>query len=194
MRFFRDFLCFRFWQRRRGSGHREGEGHKVINWSKIILDVQLICKKPPAHYSILPHQGECSHFPDMHRRPYPLTLCLCATYVAAFVCHSASDNCLSLLCCSLCRSLCREAAGALLQLLSQKWNIAKWLPCMLHKLGKFMALLWAFHYSTESLPGCWTPAWQFGLLEREALMHLMHTHDQNVGCWQGQSKIMKCHN
>lgn len=147
MRFFRDFLCFRFWQRRRGSGHREGEGHKVINWSKIILDVQLICKKPPAQYSILPHQGECSHFPDMHRRPYPLTLCLCATYVAAFVCHSASDNCLSLLCCSLCRSLCREEAGALLQLLSQKWNIAKWLPCMLHKLEKFMALLWAFHYS-----------------------------------------------
>lgn len=111
-----------------------------------------------------------------------------------FVCDNTSDKHWSWLHCHLCRSVWREEAGALLQLLSREWNISKWMPHILHKPGKFMALLWSFHYSAEPLPDYSTSAWQLGSLERGTLMHLMYIYDQNADCWQGQSKIMKCHN
>lgn len=60
--------------------------------------------------------------------------------------------------------------------------------------GKFMALLWSFHYSAGSLPDYSTSAWQLRSLERGTLMHLMYIYNQDAGCWQGQGKIMKCCN
>lgn len=114
--------------------------------------------------------------------------------LAAFVCHNSSAKRWRWPLCHLCRSPCREEAGAFLQLVSQEWNISKWMPHILCKLGKFMALLWSFHYSAGSLPDYSTSAWQLGSLERGTLMHLMYIYSQDAGCWQGQGKIMKCCN
>lgn len=193
LRLFRDFLCFRSWQSRGGSGHRKGEGHKVSDCSKTVLDVQLDCKRclhgawcSPTPGTVFPFPWQCTEgrilwpyasvpfivgcFCLLPRRRQPPELTL-----LPFVRVS-------------------EEAGALLQLLSQEWNIGKAMPHILRKLGKFMALLWSFHYSTQPLPDYSTPAWQLGSLERGTLMHLMYIHDENTDCWQGQRKIMKCHN
>lgn len=190
-----DFLHFRSWERRRGSGHRQGGGHKIRDCSKIILYVQLGCKRP-LHSAWCPSTSE-RVLPVLWQstegrilRPHAsvpfITVCFCLLQ------HQWQP--LELICYCLCRSLCRKEDGAILQLLSHERNVRKWTPHILHKLGKFMALLWYFHYSTESLPDYSTPAWWLESLERGTLMLLMYIHDPNVECWQGQRKITKCHN
>ena len=156
MRLFKDFLCFRSWRRRGGSGHRKGEGHKVNDCSKTILDVQLGCKRPlhgaqrsPTSWRVFPFPWQCTEGHIL--RPYAsvpfIAGCFCL-----LPCQSQPLE-LTL----LPFVQVSEEAGALLQLLSQEWNIGKWMPHILHKLGKFMALLWSFNYPTRVIAWLFNP-------------------------------------
>lgn len=109
LRLFRDFLCFRSWERRRGSGHRQGGGHKVRHCSKILLCVQLGCKRPlhsvwcsPTSRRVLPvlWQSTEGHILRPHASVPFITGCFCLLQ------HQWQP--LELIRCCLCRSLCKR--------------------------------------------------------------------------------------